>query len=183
MSTPTGGRRTTPADAAKRLPAGSRSEQRGTGERRPAAAGQRPAQRPGQRPAATGRPAQRPGRATPRRVRLTVSRIDPFSVFKISFLLSVAIGIATVVMVGVLWTVLAGMGVFDNLNELLRTLDSEGSNFDLMDYIGFGKVLSLSVLIGVIDVILMTAIATLMAFLYNICASLVGGLQLTLTDD
>nr|WP_275578731.1 DUF3566 domain-containing protein [Yimella sp. NH-Cas1] len=165
------------------MPAGSRSEQRGTGQRRPAAAGQRPAQRPGQRPAATGRPAQRPGRATPRRVRLTVSRIDPFSVFKISFLLSVAIGIATVVMVGVLWTVLAGMGVFDNLNELLRTLDSEGSNFDLMDYIGFGKVLSLSVLIGVIDVILMTAIATLMAFLYNICASLVGGLQLTLTDD
>lgn len=183
MSTPTGGGRTTPADSTKKLPVGARSEQRGTGQRRPGPTGQRPAQRPGQRPAASGRPGQRPGRATPRRVRLTVSRVDPFSVFKISFLLSVAIGIATVVMVGVLWTVLAGMGVFDNLNELLRTLDSEGSNFDLMDYIGFGKVLSLSVLIGVIDVILMTAIATLMAFLYNICASLVGGLQLTLTDD
>ncbi|WP_431844204.1 DUF3566 domain-containing protein [Calidifontibacter indicus] len=182
MSTPTGSGKSQ-AEAAK-LPAGaSRPANRPStsGQRRPAPAGaaRRPAT--GQRPAA--RPGQRPARATPRRVRLTVSRVDPFSVFKVSFLLSVAVGIATVVMVGVLWTVLAGMGVFDNLNELLRTLDREGSNFNLMDYIGFGKVLSLSVLIGVIDVILMTAIATLMAFLYNICASLVGGLQLTLTDD
>jgi hypothetical protein len=44
-------------------------------------------------------------------------------------------------------------------------------------------VVSLSIVIGVIDVILMTAIATLGAFLYNVCSSLVGGLQLTLTDD
>lgn len=137
----------------------------------------------GRRPAQGQGPVKRPQRATPRRVRLTVSRIDPFSVFKVSFLLSVAIGIATVVMVGMMWTVLAGMGVFDNLNEFLRNLDREGSSFDLMDYVGFGRVMSLSVIIAVIDVILMTAIATLVAFLYNICASLVGGLQLTLTDD
>ncbi len=175
MTTPSGGN-TTSKDPAAKLPAGGRPQARRTN---PRPAGARPTT--GQRPAT--RTGQRPGRSTPRRVRLTVSRIDPFSVFKISFLLSVAIGVATVVMVGVLWTVLAGMGVFDNLNELLRTLDREGSSFNLMDYIGFGKVLSLSVLIGVIDVILMTAIATLMAFLYNICASLVGGLQLTLTDD
>ena len=52
-----------------------------------------------------------------------------------------------------------------------------------MDYIGFGRVISLAVVFGVINVILQTAIATLAAFLYNICAALVGGLQLTLTDD
>ena len=46
-----------------------------------------------------------------------------------------------------------------------------------------GRVLSLSIVIGVIDVILMTALSTLGAFLYNICSALVGGLQLTLTDD
>ncbi|WP_460466744.1 DUF3566 domain-containing protein [Calidifontibacter terrae] len=177
MTTPSGGN-TTSKDPAAKLPAGS---PKSAPARRPnpRATAARPAT--GKRPPA--RAGQRPGRATPRRVRLTVSRVDPFSVFKISFLLSVAIGVATVVMVGVLWTVLAGMGVFDNINELLRTLDREGSSFNLMDYIGFGRVLSLSVLIGVIDVILMTAIATLIAFLYNICASLVGGLQLTLTDD
>ena len=126
---------------------------------------------------------QRPARATPRRVRLTLSRVDPWSVMLNAFLLSVAIALAMVVVVAVLWIVLAGMGVFDNLNDVLRTLDREGSSFDLMDYIGFGRVISLSVVIGFIDIILMTAIATLGAFLYNICASLVGGIRLTLSDD
>lgn len=102
---------------------------------------------------------------------------------KIAFLLSVAIAIACVVMTAVLWMVLQGMGVFSSVNDLLRNLDREGSTFNLMDYIGFGRVVSLSVVIGVIDIILMTAIATLVAFLYNICTSLVGGLQLTLSDE
>ncbi|NHN56191.1 DUF3566 domain-containing protein [Calidifontibacter sp. DB0510] len=148
---------------ARKLPSGGA----GSGAARGASGGTRPARK----------------RSTPRRVRLTVSRVDPFSVFKIAFLLSVAIGIATVVMVAVLWTVLAGMGVFNNLNDVLRSLDRNGSTFNILDYIGFGRVVSLSVLIAVIDVILMTAIATLVAFLYNICSSLVGGLQLTLTDE
>lgn len=138
--------------------------------------GGKPAPRPTARPS-------RPGRATPRRVRLSLSRVDPWSVFKIAFLLSVAVAIAGVVMTGVLWTVLSGMGVFGNLNDLLRSMDRKGSSFDLMDYIGFGRVMSLSVVIGVIDIFLMTAMATLGAFLYNICSSLVGGLHLTLTDE
>lgn len=112
-----------------------------------------------------------------------MSRVDPWSVFKISFLLAVAIAIAFVVMIGVLWTVLSGMGVFANLNDLLVSMDRQGSDFDLMDYIGFGRVMALSVVIGVIDIFLMTAMATLGAFLYNICSSLVGGTHLTLTDE
>ena len=65
------------------------------------------------------------------------------------------------------------------------TLQTAGAadNFSILDYVGFGRVVSLSIVIGVIDVILMTAIATVMAFLYNICSALVGGIQLTLTDD
>lgn len=123
--------------------------------------------------------------AAPRRVKLSVSRVDPWSVMKMAFLLSVAVGIAGVVMVAALWMILSGMGVFADINrtveEVLNT--SNGSTFDLMDYIGLGRVVSLSIVIGVIDVILLTAISTLGAFLYNVCSSLVGGLQLTLTDD
>ena len=123
--------------------------------------------------------------AAPRRVKLSVSRVDPWSVMKLSFLLSVAVGIAGVVMVAALWMILSGMGVFADINRTVEEVlnSSSGSRFDLMDYIGLGRVVSLSIVIGVIDVILMTAIATLGAFLYNVCSSLVGGLQLTLTDD
>jgi Transmembrane domain of unknown function (DUF3566) len=140
--------------------------------------------------AASGEPAAAvtpgaPRAAGPRRVKLSVSRVDPWSIMKMSFLLSVTIGIAGVVMITVLWTILSGMGVFTDINRTVADVLStrDGATFDLMDYIGLGRVVSLSIVIGVIDVILMTAIATLGAFLYNVCSSLVGGLQLTLTDD
>ena len=130
----------------------------------------------------TTTPSPRP--ASARRVRLTVSRVDPWSAMKISFLLSVALGIAGVVMGFVLWTILAGMGVFDQINGIVGEVVQDGQQrFDIMDFIGLGRVVSLSIVIGVIDVILLTALSTLGAFLYNICSSLVGGLQLTLTDD
>ncbi|GGB90126.1 membrane protein [Knoellia flava TL1] len=127
---------------------------------------------------------QAPARSSGRRVRLTVSRVDPWSAMKMSFLLSVALGIAGVVMVAVLWMILAGMGVFDQVNGLVGQIIQDGENtFDIMDFLGFGRVVSLAIVVGVIDVILMTALATLAAFLYNVSSSLVGGLQLTLTDD
>ena len=101
---------------------------------------------------------------------------------KIAFLLSVALGIAGVVMVFVLWTILAGMGVFDQINGIVGQVVQDGQQrFDIMDFVGLGRVVSLS--IAVIDVILITAIATLGAFLYNVSSALVGGVQLTLTDD
>ena len=137
---------------------------------------------PGGRTTAPSAPAPRPAAA--RRVRLTVSRVDPWSAMKISFLLSVALGIAGVVMVFVLWTILAGMGVFDQINGIVGQVVQDGQQrFDIMDFIGLGRVLSLSIVIAVIDVILITAIATLGAFLYNVSSALVGGVQLTLTDD
>jgi len=126
-----------------------------------------------------------PARPAPaRRVRLTVSRVDPWSAMKLSFLLSVALGIAGVVAVAVLWTVLEGMGVFDQVNGVIgQVVQDEGQSFDILDFIGFTRVVSLSIVVGVIDVILITAIATLGAFLYNVSSALVGGVQLTLTDD
>jgi hypothetical protein len=128
----------------------------------------------------TSTPAPRP--ASSRRVRLTVSRVDPWSAMKISFLLSVALGIAMVVMVFVLWTILAGMGVFDQINGVVgEIVQDQNQRFDILDFVGLGRVLSL--VIAVIDVILVTAIATLGAFLYNVSSALVGGVQLTLTDD
>ena len=136
------------------------------------------------RPAGAGTAGSPAAAARSRRVKLTVSRVDPWSAMKMSFLISVALGIAGVVMVAVLWMILSGMGVFSEVNRLVGSVLQDSQNpFDLMDFLGFGRVLSLSIVVGVIDVILLTALSTLGAFLYNICSSLVGGLQLTLTDD
>ena len=40
-----------------------------------------------------------------------------------------------------------------------------------------------TVLVAAIDVVLLTAIATLGAFLYNMSAALLGGLEVTLAED
>ena len=134
-------------------------------------------------PAAAARPAARRAKG-PRRVRLAVARMDPWSVMKMSFLLSVALGIAGVILTAVLWMILSTMNVFTDVEGVLQSLQTTTSDpFSIKDYVGFGRVVSLSIVIGVIDIILLTAIATVTAFLYNICSALVGGVQLTLTDD
>ena len=139
------------------------------------------------RPATGGGSAATQGRTdTTRRVKLTLSRIDPFSVLKISFLLSVALGIAAVVAVAVLWGMLNGMGVFSAITDSVNELQSgaqTSSRVDIADWFSFGRVIALAVVFGGIDVILLTAIATLTAFVYNVCATLLGGVQMTLSDD
>lgn len=117
-----------------------------------------------------------------RRVRLAVARIDPWSVMKLAFLLSIAVGIGIMVAAAAMWYVLDSMHVFSDIRELLVTLDSE-SFLTLLEYAEFDRVISMAAIIAVIDIFLLTALATLGAFLYNIVAALVGGLHLTLTDD
>ena len=119
----------------------------------------------------------------PRRVRLTVARIAPWSVAKLSFLLSVALGVALVVAVALLWSVLDAMGVFSDVDGVIREVVGSESDFALMDVVGFGRILSVTVFVAVVDVVLLTALATLGALIYNGASALVGGLRLTLSDD
>jgi hypothetical protein len=104
-------------------------------------------------------------------------------VLKLSFLLSVALGIALVIASMVLWSVLNGMGVFESVNSTLSDIGGTEAGFDIYDYVGFGRVVSLSTVIGVVNVVLITALSTIGAFLYNLGAGLVGGLHVTLSDD
>ncbi|MDO8106171.1 DUF3566 domain-containing protein [Isoptericola sp. b441] len=121
--------------------------------------------------------------AAPRRARLSVSRIDPWSVMKLSFLLSVAVGIMIVIAAAVVWQTLNKMAVFTTANDMIGQLVSNPSYDSVLQIASFSRVISLATLIAVVDVVLLTALSTIMAFLYNIVAALVGGLHLTLTDD
>ncbi|WP_244666736.1 DUF3566 domain-containing protein [Myceligenerans indicum] len=119
----------------------------------------------------------------PRRVRLAISRIDPWSVMKLAFLLSVAIAIMTVVATVVFWSVIDSLGVFDKIQTFVTDAIGEETNFNVMQYVEFERVVSLSTLVAICNVVLLTALATIMTFLYNITAALVGGVHMTLTDD
>ena len=119
----------------------------------------------------------------PRQVRLTVAHINAWTVLRLSFLLSVAAGVVLVVLVALMWSVLDGIGIFESADGVIRDVVGTESSFDLMQFVGLSRVLSLTVLVAVVDVVLLTVLATLAAVLYNICGALVGGARLTLTDD
>jgi hypothetical protein len=138
--------------------------------------------RPGQAPSAG--PAAAPSGRT-RRARLRVARTDPWSVMKVSFLLSIALGVVTVVGVSLLWMVLDTAGVFSSVGGTLKQAtgsDAQGG-FDLQSYLSFGNVLTFTALIAVIDVVLLTALATLGSFIYNTAAGITGGVELTLAEE
>ena len=117
---------------------------------------------------------------------MRLSRIDPWSVMKIAFLLSIAFGIVTVVSVFMIWSVLSAAGVWTSINNTVSDTVSSGttsSTFNIEDYLGMSRVLGFTMLVAVIDVVLITAIATLGAFLYNMASSLLGGIEVTLAED
>ncbi|GAA4911040.1 DUF3566 domain-containing protein [Streptomyces coeruleoprunus] len=120
-----------------------------------------------------------------RKARLRVAKVDPWSVMKVSFLLSIALGICTVVAAAVLWMVMDAMGVFSTVGATIS--DATGSNehngFDLQAFLSLPRVLIFTSVIAVIDVVLATALATLGAFIYNLSAGFVGGVELTLAED
>jgi hypothetical protein len=134
-----------------------------------------------ERPASSA--AQRTGKV--RKARLRLLRIEPWSVMKSAFVLSIAVGITFVVAAATLWSVLDAAGVFDVVGDFVSqiTTSQDTAGVQVTDYIGFSRVVGLATVISVINVVLLTALATLFAFLYNLSAALLGGFEVTLAED
>ena len=170
----------------------ARSSEKAAAKRERSAAASRRAEQkkavatPAEKPAAE---AARPGRkAAPRRTRraqLRLVQVDAWSVMKTSFLLSIALGIVLVVAVAIILSVLGAAGVWESINSIVQQAvgSDSGKQFDIQEYLGTSRVLGFTMIVAVLDVILITAIATLGAFLYNLSAALLGGIEVTLAED
>jgi hypothetical protein len=119
----------------------------------------------------------------PRKVRVLLSRIDPWSALKIGFLLSIAVGIMLVVAVHVLWTAVNSMGTFDLIQQWVDKLFTKDQEVNIRQFFFYRKIMSASLLVAVTNVVLLSGLAVISAFLYNMVSRLVGGVYVTLTDD
>ncbi|MFF5476986.1 DUF3566 domain-containing protein [Streptomyces sp. NPDC012935] len=177
---PAGAQQAATAPSTSPLP-GERQPQQSAGPYHPPQAYQTPAPESAVRRPRTG------ARTTPRtrKARLRVAKADPWSVMKVSFLLSIALGICTIVASAVLWMVMDAMGVFSTVGGTISeaTGSNESNGFDLQAFLSLPHVLMFTSIIAVIDVVLATALATLGAFIYNLSAGFVGGVELTLAED
>ena len=115
----------------------------------------------------------------PLRATVQLRRIDPWSTLKVSLVISVALFFVWMVAVGLLYLVLDGMGVWDRLNNAFTEFTTDSSGGGLVTS---GQVFGYSALVGVMNVVLFTALATIGSFIYNLCSDLVGGVQVTLAD-
>ena len=118
----------------------------------------------------------------PRRARLHLKRIDPWSVMKFSFAVSLVLFVVAIVATSVLYLALDAMGVFKSLNQAMAEITGDaGTAADTFKITAKG-VIGTSVLLGAVNMVLFTALMTLGAFVYNVCADLVGGVELTLSE-
>ncbi len=118
-----------------------------------------------------------------RQARLYLSRVDPWSVAKAAFMLSIAVGIIIVVAVSVLWLALSSLGVFDTLSRNVNeVVGNSQANFDLMSVLDFTRVLGVTIVVASVEVILVSILATIFAFMYNLTVGLTGGVEVVLTD-
>lgn len=123
-----------------------------------------------------------PPARVPRRTSLQLQRLEPWSVLKLSLVLSIAGFLAWMVAVGVLYGVLAGMGVWDQLNGTYSDLTSVSNPQGATELISGGRVFGVALVVGLVNIVLMTALATVGSLIYNIATDLVGGIEVTLSE-
>jgi Transmembrane domain of unknown function (DUF3566) len=149
------------------------------GQRKPAA---EPAPDTSTTPVRTERRIQVTRRAQgPVRASMQIRRIDPWSTLKVSLVLSVALFFVWMIAVAFLYLVLGGMGVWSKLNSNVGDLlnNTSGSSADL---VSSGTIFGGAVLIGLVNIVLLSSMATIGAFIYNLTTDLIGGVEVTLAD-
>ncbi len=122
--------------------------------------------------------------ASSRQANLRLNYVEPWSVARIAFAVSVALMIVGVVAMTIFWVVLNVTGVWGQVNDAVTSvLSDDSSSFDITDYLGFWRLIGLTLVLSAINVVLMTALATIGAHLYNLAAQVLGGVEVTFSED
>lgn len=101
---------------------------------------------------------------------------------KQAFLLGLALAIITLVAFGALWFALESAGVLDAITRTATDVGGE-SGASVSSFLEFGRVMGAGLIIAGIETVLVTALATLFAFLYNLAVHIGGGLEVTLSES
>jgi hypothetical protein len=113
---------------------------------------------------------------------MQIRRVDPWSVLKVSAVLSVALFFVWMIAVAFLYLVLGGMGVWSKLNSNVGDLLTSASGQAGGELVSSGTIFGGAALIGLVNIVLLTAMATVGVFIYNLTTDLVGGIEVTLAD-
>ena len=121
-------------------------------------------------------------RPTSKQVRLKLVYVDFWSAVKVSFLGGLALAIIGIVATFLLWTVLTKTGVFKQIGDLFSSIGGQSSS-GIMGAVGLGNVMSFAIIVGILDLIVVTALGAVVALLYNLSVKITGGLLVGFTNN
>ena len=121
-----------------------------------------------------------------RTVDLQISHIGLWSATKTSFLVALGLSLAGIVLALVLWLLVSRLGLFNALNDLLSATGSAGGSssgsVDIGKVFNLGRIMGFSMLAGLVNLVFGTLLGTVMAWLYNVCVLLIGGVEVHFTN-
>ena len=152
----------------------------GPARRRGRSAPSGPPPRPGSENARRAKAPRRP----PRLASLQLKRVDPWTVLKISLIVAIVMFFVWMIAIGILYLTLGAMDVWTKINDTFSTLTSspDAAAAGQTDLITAGRVFGVTAIVGAINIVLFTALATVAAFIYNAAAAMSGGVELTLGE-
>jgi hypothetical protein len=163
-----------------KTPAPPRTPPVSVGPAKAAAAGASPAQ--GARPKASSK-------RSSRQAHLTLARVEPWSVMKFSFVVSlvafVILFVAVSVVYGTLvYGTLSALGVFTSLQHVVQSVTSstDSSGVNASKWFTESRILGYTALLGALNIVLITAMSTIGAVVYNLTSRLIGGVEVTLRE-
>ena len=107
---------------------------------------------------------------------MTVERLHPWSVLKISLVFYFCVLLVVMVALAVFWSVIIQLG-------LVQAVQEEAAKFGASVRINGSNLARLAFLIGLANVVFWSAINVFLAFLYNLISDLIGGLRVTVSQD
>ncbi len=119
----------------------------------------------------------------PRITSLQLKRLDPWTVLKVSLIVAIVMFFIWMIAVGLLYALFGSLDVVSRINVGWRTVTSADSTAVASgDLITAGGVFGIAAVIGAINIVVITALATVAAFVYNAAAGMAGGVELTLGE-
>jgi len=118
---------------------------------------------------------RRAGRRVVRR-RVVVRKLDPWSVLKLSVIFYFAVLLIVMLGLTVFWAVVNELGIIETALSFLAELQF------VVEY-DIGNIARALFLVGLLNVVLFSAINVFLCFVYNLVADLVGGFRMTLAEE
>jgi hypothetical protein len=119
-----------------------------------------------------------------RQAHLTIARVEPWSVMKFSFVVSLVAFVILFVAVSVIYGTLSALGVFTSLQHVVQSVTSsqDSNGVNAAKWFTASRILSYTALLGALNIVLITAMSTIGAVVYNLTSRLIGGVEVTLRE-